>query len=109
MTPVLRVNRLRCEYRRDPLGLDTVQPRLSWILESEERGQAQSAYQVLVAGSEENLLWDSGKVASNRSVGIEYGGEVLRSGWPACGRRVFGTGLVTPRLTAGPRSLRWAC
>jgi hypothetical protein len=36
------------------------------------RGQKQSAYQILVAGSEEdlrtkeNLLWDSGKAASNR-------------------------------------------
>ena len=86
MTSALRVNRLRCEHRRDPLGIDAVRPRLSWLLESEERGQTQSAYQVLVAGSEEdlraeeNLLWDSGKVALNRSVGIEYEGEVLRSG-----------------------------
>jgi hypothetical protein len=70
MTPVLRVNRLRCEHGRGPLGLDTVRLRLRGILESEERDQTQSAYQVLVAGSEEdlraeeNLLWDSGKISS---------------------------------------------
>jgi alpha-L-rhamnosidase len=77
---------LRCEYRVDPLGIDERAPRLSWALESEGRAQTQSAYRVLVAGSEgdleaeENLLWDSGRVESNRSVGIEYEGEKLRSG-----------------------------
>jgi alpha-L-rhamnosidase len=55
-------------------------------LASEERSQVQSAYRVLVAGNEEDLeaeeglLWDSGRVESNRSVGIEYEGEELRSG-----------------------------
>jgi alpha-L-rhamnosidase len=44
-------------------------------------GQKQSAYQMRVAGSEEdlrneeNLLWDSGKVASECSVDVEYGGK----------------------------------
>jgi alpha-L-rhamnosidase len=77
---------LRCEYRLDPLGIDERVPRLSWALESEARGQVQSAYRILVARSEEdleseeNLLWDSGRVESGRSVGIEYGGEALQSG-----------------------------
>jgi alpha-L-rhamnosidase len=82
----IRPMHLKCEYRVDPLGIDEMAPRLSWALESEGRGQTQSAYQVLVAANEEdleaeeNLLWDSGRVESNRSVGIEYGGEALRSG-----------------------------
>jgi alpha-L-rhamnosidase len=82
----LRPVGLRCEYRVDPLGIDERAPRLSWALESEGKGQVQSAYRVLVARSEEdleseeNLLWDSGRVESSRSVGIEYGGEALRSG-----------------------------
>jgi alpha-L-rhamnosidase len=93
-TPGLKANHLRCEYRRNPLGVGARSPRLSWVLESEGRGQKQSAYQVLVAGSEEdlrneeNLLWDSGSVESHRSVGIEYEGEALRSGsrcvWKVC-------------------------
>ena len=83
---MLTVSRLRCENRRNPLGLGTSRPKLSWILEGEGRGRRQSAYRVLVAGDEDdlraeaNLLWDSGKVASNRSVGIEYGGQELGSG-----------------------------
>src|SRR5919112_1936126 len=87
MTPSeLRPVGLRCEYRVDPLGIDERAPRLSWALESEGRGQVQSAYRVLVARSEEdleaeeNLLWDSGRVESGSTVGVEYGGQTLRSG-----------------------------
>src|SRR5215217_3936993 len=82
----LRPVGLKCEYRVDPLGIDEGAPRLSWALESGERNQRQSAYRILVARSEgdleseENLLWDSGRVESGRSVGIEYEGEALRSG-----------------------------
>lgn len=35
---------LRCEYRTNPFGIDVVQPRLSWVLESDQRGQKQNAY-----------------------------------------------------------------
>ena len=77
---------LRCEYLVDPLGVGERVPRLSWTLESEERGQVQSAFRILVAASEgdleaeENLLWDSGRVESVRTMGVEYEGEALRSG-----------------------------
>jgi alpha-L-rhamnosidase len=81
---------LRCEYRENPLGIDVAKPRLSWVLEEMEqgtgdRGQRQTAYQVLVASSEELLakdhgdLWDSGKVASDQSIQIEYAGKPLES------------------------------
>src|SRR5215212_7114068 len=82
----LRPVGLRCEYRVDPLGVGERIPRLSWTLESEERGQVQSAFRILVAASEgeleaeENLLWDSGRVESGRTIGVEYEGEALRSG-----------------------------
>jgi len=77
---------LECEYRTNPSGIDETAPRLGWALESEKRSQTQAAYRVLVAGSEEdleaerNLLWDSGRVESGRSVGVVYEGEALRSG-----------------------------
>ena len=85
---------LKCEYRVDPLGIDARVPRLSWALESEGRGQVQSAYRILAARSEEDLeaeeslQWDSGRVESGRTVGVEYGGEALVSGshcvWKVC-------------------------
>ena len=83
----VRATHLRCEYRQDPVGIDVVQPRLSWTLETAPtvRGQAQSAYQVLVASSPEKLageqgdLWDSGKVSSDQQLQLLYGGVPLAS------------------------------
>jgi alpha-L-rhamnosidase len=77
---------MRCEYQDMPLGIDHSAPRLSWTLESEVRGQKQTAYRVLVARSIEALqsdrgdLWDSGRVESSQSVNIPYAGEALVSG-----------------------------
>ena len=76
---------LQCEYAVDPVGIDARQPRFSWLLRAEERGQSQSAYQILVAGSEANLLagngdkWDSGRVESARAAHVEYDGAALAS------------------------------
>ncbi|MHC4504561.1 MAG: family 78 glycoside hydrolase catalytic domain, partial [Planctomycetota bacterium] len=81
---------LTCEYATNPLGIDAARPRFSWIPETEQRAQTQSAYQVLVASSRENLdadegdKWDSGKVPSDRSVNISYDGAALRSGEACC-------------------------
>src|SRR5690606_22027646 len=67
----VRVTQLRTEYLSHPLGIDAVQPRLSWVLESDERGVRQAAYQILVAGAKDELngdkggLWDSGEVLSS--------------------------------------------
>ena len=76
---------LRCEYLENPLGIDALHPRLSWILESDKRGEKQTAYQVLVASSTEKLskdegdLWDSGKVDSDQSILVPYAGKELTS------------------------------
>ncbi|MHC4251894.1 MAG: family 78 glycoside hydrolase catalytic domain, partial [Planctomycetota bacterium] len=81
----LGVGVLRCEYRVDPLGIDVVEPRLSWVPVSSRRGQKQTAYRVLVAGSPEALasdvgdLWDSGKVESDRTIHVVYEGKPLES------------------------------
>src|ERR1043166_7270020 len=67
---------LRCEYRQNPLGIDALKPRLSWVINSSERGQLQTAYQVLAASSAEKLmrgkgdLWDTGRVSSDQSIQV---------------------------------------
>ncbi|MHC4672883.1 MAG: family 78 glycoside hydrolase catalytic domain [Planctomycetota bacterium] len=82
----VEVGNLRCEYLTDPIGIDVERPRLSWVLRSSRRGVEQSAYQVLVSGSRADLsrevgdLWDSGKVASDRSTFVVYGGAAMVSG-----------------------------
>jgi alpha-L-rhamnosidase len=81
----VKIDHLRCEYLVDPIGMDVQQPRLSWELSSDQRGQRQTAYRVLVALSPEVLaegrgdLWDSGKVASDETIQIEYDGVPLKS------------------------------
>lgn len=77
---------LRCEYLTNPLGIDAPVPRLTWTLDSPERGARQRAYQILVASGRETVrradgdLWDSGKIRSNASAHVPYGGSHLRSG-----------------------------
>src|SRR5690348_16838497 len=61
---------LLCEYAMNPIGIDVLLPRFSWKVQPGRRGWAQSAYQILVATSEERLTsrvgdkWDSGKITS---------------------------------------------
>lgn len=81
----LKLIETKCEYRVNPLGIDTVQPRLSWVLESQRRGETQTAYEILAASSAAKLalgkadLWDSGKINSSESFGIIYTGQPLQS------------------------------
>ena len=82
------INDLRCEYLNDPQGIDVIEPRLGWILQSDQRGQRQRSYQILVASAEKKLqqdlgdLWDSGKVVSDQSNQVVYGGKLLTSRQP---------------------------
>ena len=79
---------LTCEYLKDPKVIDTQNPRLSWIniADEGERGQNQTAWEIMVAETEEsvamgkNLLWESGKVLSGESVNVRYEGTPLKSG-----------------------------
>ena len=83
----LTPTKLTCEYLRNPLVVDVLKPRLSWIniADNQERGQAQSAWEIRVAGLKEKLiagkadLWNSGKVISSESVNILYSGKPLTS------------------------------
>jgi len=101
----LIVSNLTCEYRINPLGIDVVQPRLSWQLESDQRGARQTAYRILAAASESDLsqgnaLWDSGKISSDQSIHVTYSGPGLVSGqrvywkvwvWDEAGREAEST------------------
>ena len=76
---------LHCEYAANPLGVDVAAPRLFWGDESKQRGQRQTAYQIIVASSPAKLarnqgdLWDSGRVASDETIQIPYAGQPLKS------------------------------
>ncbi len=72
----LAPTRLRTEYLVNPLATDETHPRLSWIVESAERGAKQTAYRIVVT-SGVAALWDTGKVTSGETVNIVYAGKPL--------------------------------
>jgi alpha-L-rhamnosidase len=81
----LQVKNLKCEYRLNPLGIDVLQPRLSWQLDAAHRGASQQAFQV-VAGLDavallpgNAILWDSGRLDTDQSMHIPYVGPALQS------------------------------
>ncbi|MBD5780431.1 family 78 glycoside hydrolase catalytic domain [Pelagicoccus sp. NFK12] len=81
----LSITYLRCEYLRNPLGIDELFPRLSYELRGERRGARQVARRILVASSPAKIdlgegdLWDSGRVESAQTSQIVYKGKSLQS------------------------------
>lgn len=75
----------RCEYRQDPLGVDAVQPALSWEMRSPGKNVSQTAYRVIVADDPALLrnntgnIWDSKRIISSASIQVLYKGKPLQS------------------------------
>ncbi len=71
-------------YMTDPLGIDADGVRFGWRMESERVGAGQSAYEINVTDGDKTV-WNSGRVESELSVGVPYGGPALddavRYGW----------------------------
>ena len=84
----VEVKQLRLEMKENPLGINVLKPRFSWQLASDKPGLLQTAYQIQVAASLEqlasgkDLVWDSGDVKSDASVLVSYDGKALESGKP---------------------------
>ena len=78
------VKYLSCEHKKNPVGIDTPQPRFSWKITGPGNSIIQSAYSIRVAGNEKfsssATVWQSGKIESNESVLIAYKGPELKSG-----------------------------
>jgi alpha-L-rhamnosidase len=75
---------LTTEHLLRPVGIGVARPRLSWKLQSDRPGEVQTAYEIRAASSSTLLdqpdLWSSGKVASDQSVLVAWGGKPLDSG-----------------------------
>ena len=103
---MLKVYDLTIEQKTEPLGLDELQPRFSWKLESGHQNVVQTAYRLTVSNGEE--MWDTGRVESGQSTLIEYLGAVFAprteyrwevTVWDNCGESAaassrFETGLL---------------
>lgn len=79
---MFKITDVRCEYKVNPIGLGIPHPRISWKLESDQRGARQLAYQIVVSADEpgNEVLWDSGKVMSDASIQIELDSMACESG-----------------------------
>ncbi|HEX5171692.1 MAG TPA: family 78 glycoside hydrolase catalytic domain [Cyclobacteriaceae bacterium] len=81
----VKVQNPKTENLVDPIGIDVVKPRFSWEVVSEKRNVMQTAYEIRVGESRSSLskgndlIWSSGKVATDESIHVPYGGPSLES------------------------------
>jgi len=84
----MKIVNLKTEYKTDPIGIDVLIPRLSWQIVSEEKNVMQTAYRIQVTDSSDNLIWDSQKVCTDKSINVEYKGATPKSSqtffWKVC-------------------------
>lgn len=74
---------LLCDLNPEPLGIEDFTPAFSWIVNDPQPDAVQTAYQIQVytgLSSKRTLVWDSGKVASPRSIAVPYAGPELQPG-----------------------------
>jgi len=82
----LKVEEVKCEHLHNPIGINTLKPRFSWKINSNQQGAKQTAYQILVATEVDKLnendadLWNSGKMSSANQLFVEYAGKSLNPG-----------------------------
>ena len=73
-----RIQDLETDQHTTPMGMDNPKPEFRWEMVSDVRGQKQTAYQIVVRDGED-VIWDTGKVLSDRSNAIAYDGMPLES------------------------------
>ncbi|MBO7655622.1 MAG: alpha-L-rhamnosidase N-terminal domain-containing protein, partial [Kiritimatiellae bacterium] len=85
----LKVETPRCEFMRDPVGVDTLTPRFSWVLTESDpaiRGQKQTAFELMVTADQPpltkgaDLLWRTKQIQTDPA--ILYDGRPLQPGKP---------------------------
>jgi alpha-L-rhamnosidase len=80
-----KVDNLICEYKVNPIAVDVANPRLSWKLITQDRNIQQTYYEIRVGSNAvsltkgQDLIWTSGKIPSDQSVHVYYGGPTLTS------------------------------
>ena len=77
MSAQVSVTSLRTNRLDAPVGISpTETPTLSWIMDSPQKNTMQTAYEVAVRCNG-RTVWNSGKVVSDNSTTVKYGGELL--------------------------------
>ncbi len=71
---MLKPVNLKVEYKKNPLGMDEVQPRFFYALEGSGKRQISRRIQVYAADSG-MLMWDSGEICDSSTIQIVYCGK----------------------------------
>jgi alpha-L-rhamnosidase len=110
------IQNLKVDYQAQPLGIDISNPHFSWEMHAKgsKRGYTQKAYQIVVTDPNNQVVWDSKKVNSDMSHGIEYVGTALKATtryawkvlvWDNFNKETsntswFETGFLSPKIEA---------
>ena len=66
---------IKTDYTINPVGINNLTPRFSWV-----NDKKQKYYSIIAKDAfTDEVLWDSGKVLTEESVGAEYCGKQLKS------------------------------
>ena len=80
----LALKDLTIEHKKNPAGIDVLQPRFSWKISGKGNDILQTAYSIRVATDQKfssaKTVWKSGKISSDESVLLTYDGPSLKSG-----------------------------
>ena len=75
---------LKCEHKKNPLGVDVNKPRLSWKIKSTGFNIIQTAYSIRVSTDSRfpasRTIWTTGKIMSDQSILVPYDGDALLPG-----------------------------
>lgn len=115
----ISIDKAFCENKVNPTGINCQDIRFSWQLKSPKNGEAQQAFQLVVASSAANLrkgrfdIYDSGRHPGTQSIQVQYPGKSLEAAhkyywkvrvWDASGKvsawsesQHFTTGLFTEK------------
>lgn len=81
--PPIQSDGLRCEYLKNPLGIDNPTPRFTWAITDSRKGAKQTAYQLWVdtdsmkVANETGDEWNTGKIVSGNNL-VVYKGKALQ-------------------------------
>lgn len=76
------VSALKCEHLTNPIGIDALHPRLSWLMTDIKQGAAQSAYRLYIGtdsagvATGKSVNWKSSKIVSSANL-VTYNGKRL--------------------------------
>lgn len=73
---MLSIYDLQTEYRANPLGIDSLEPRFSWKMKTSAHDIVQTSYQIAIF-SQNGTVWNTGEVQSDQSVHVTYKGKAL--------------------------------